>query len=87
MKKKFTWEPVVIACCIIFHARSPGTYEYIRRSKLLLLSSVSTLRSYIEKWARDVGFTPITEKRVTSLASSLGEQEKVVISLEVDGMA
>ncbi|EFX64788.1 hypothetical protein DAPPUDRAFT_117858 [Daphnia pulex] len=62
MKKKFTWEPEVIACCIILHARSPGT--------------VSTLRSYIGKSTGGVGFTPIAEKRLTSLAAILGEQEK-----------
>ncbi|KAK4030658.1 hypothetical protein OUZ56_023931 [Daphnia magna] len=87
MKKiKYTCEPEVIACCIILHARSPGTYKYIRRSKLLLLSSVSTLRSYIGKSTGDVGFTPIAEKRLTSLAAILGEQEKEV-SLEIDEMA
>jgi hypothetical protein len=86
MKKKFTWEPEVIACCIILHARSPGTYKYMRRSKLLLLPSVSTLRSYIGKSTGDVGFTPIAEKRLTSLAAILGEQEKEV-SLEIDEMA
>ncbi|KZS08308.1 Uncharacterized protein APZ42_027789 [Daphnia magna] len=85
-KNKYTWEPEVIACCIILHARSPGTYKYIRRSKLLLLPSVSTLRSYIGKSTGDVGFNPIAEKRLTSLAAILGEQEKEV-SLEIDKMA
>jgi hypothetical protein len=86
MKKKFTWEPEDIACCIILHARSPGTYKYMRRSKLLLLPSVSTLRSYIGKSTGGVGFTPIAEKRLTYLAAILGEQEKEV-SLEIDEMA
>jgi hypothetical protein len=58
----------------------------MRRSKLLLLPSVSTLRSYIGKSTGGVGFTPIAEKRLTSLAAILGEQEKEV-SLEVDEMA
>jgi hypothetical protein len=83
MKKKYTWEPEVIACCIILHARSPGTYKYIRRSKLLLLPSVSTLRNYIGKSTGDVGFTQIAEKRLISLAATLDEQEKEV-SLEID---
>jgi hypothetical protein len=86
MKKKYTWEPEVIACCIILHAQSPGTYTYICRSKLLLLPSVSTLRSYIGKSTGDVGFTQITEKRLISLAATLYEQEKEV-SLEIDEMA
>jgi hypothetical protein len=86
MKKKYTWEPEVIACCIILHARSPGTYKYICRSKLLLLPSVSTLRSYIGKSTGDVGFTQIAGKRLISLVATLGEQEKEV-SLEIDEMA
>jgi hypothetical protein len=86
MKKKYTWEPEVIACCIILLARWPGTYKYIRRSELLLLPSVSTLRSYIGKLTGDIGFTPIVEKKLISLAATLGEQEKEV-SLEIDVMA
>ncbi|KAK4024551.1 hypothetical protein OUZ56_009973 [Daphnia magna] len=74
MKKKYTWEPEVIACSMILYARSPGTYKYIRRSKLLLFPSVSTLRSYIGKSTGDVGFTPIAEKRLTSLAAILVKQ-------------
>lgn len=41
---------------------------------------------YIGKLTGGVGFTPIAEKRLTSLAAILGEQEKEV-SLEVDEMA
>lgn len=82
-EKKFSWEPEVVASCFILHARSPGTYKYIRRSKLMILPSVSTLKSYIGKSTEDVGFTPLTDKRLKSLAINLSEQEKDV-SIEVD---
>lgn len=52
----------------------------------LCCPSVSTLRSYIGKSTGDVGFTPIAEKRLASLAATLDEQEKEV-SLEIDEMA
>lgn len=69
MKNKFSWEPEVIASCIILHVRSPGIYKYICRSKLMFLPCVSTLRSYIGKSTTgDVGFPPLAEKRLKSLA-------------------
>ena len=75
-KKKFTWEPEVMASCIILHARSPGTYKYIHRNKLMLLPSACTLKSYIGKSTGDVGFTSVVEKRLKSLAINLSEQKK-----------
>lgn len=87
MKNKFSWEPEVIASCIILHVRSPGIYKYICRSKLMFLPCVSTLRSYIGKSTTgDVGFPPLAEKRLKSLAINLREQEKEV-SIEVDEMS
>jgi hypothetical protein len=54
-----TWEPEVIASCITLH----WTYIYIHRSKLMLLPSVYTLRSYVVKSTGDVGITPVKKKK------------------------
>lgn len=71
---------------IILQARSPGTYEYIRRTRLMILPSRTTLRSYIGKSTGEVGITNAIRQRMKMERENLTAIERHV-SLQIDEMA
>jgi hypothetical protein len=59
----FRWNQEVIKNCIILHARGPGSYEYLRKSGMVLLPfSHKTLRRYTGSSTVDVRLTDLALK-------------------------
>lgn len=70
----------------MLQARSPGVYAYLRGTKIMMLPSRKTLRTYIGKSTGDVGITEPVRQRLKMERENLFENERR-ISLEVDEMA
>lgn len=70
----------------MLQARSPGVYAYFRQTKIMMLPSRKTLRTYNGKSTGDVGITEPVRQRLKMERENLFENERR-ISLEVDEMA
>ena len=77
-KSGYRWSQSTIKRCLIINARSPGTYDYIRRSKMIILPSVVTLRSYIGTSTGSIGVTEFVIKRLQMEASVRSPMERFV---------
>ncbi len=81
-KNGFRWNQEVIKHCIILHARSLGAYEYLRKSRMVLLPSAKTLRRYCGSSTADVGLTDLAikalhaKKRRTRKTKQMAIREK-----------
>ncbi|KZS08462.1 Uncharacterized protein APZ42_027534 [Daphnia magna] len=86
-KKGHRWSQEVIRFCIILHGRSPGAYNMLRKSGMVNLPSVKTLRSYLGISTLDVGFTDIVKKALIAKLEELGNCYGKNVNLALDGVA
>jgi hypothetical protein len=82
-KNGFRWNQEVIKNCIILHARGPGSYEYIRKSGMVLLPSPKTLRRYTGSSTADVGLTDLAVKALKAKKEELEQEIKWILGKKV----
>ena len=80
------WSQTTIKHSIHFQAKSPGTYESIRKSELLLLPCRRTIQGYVGGREGETGFTSLVKERLALEIKRLSPQQKF-ISVMVDEVA
>ncbi|KZS04619.1 Uncharacterized protein APZ42_032401, partial [Daphnia magna] len=70
------WTEITITHCIIFHARAPRVYEFMRKSGIIHLPCRHTLMAYTRKSTLETGVCSLVKKRLKSEGENLSEMEK-----------
>lgn len=78
------WNQEVIRRCIIWQARSPGSYKLIRKSGMLNLPCEKTLRSYLGSSSMDFGITDLIKEAFRAKLIELGNGCGVKVNVAVD---
>ena len=77
------WSDSTIKSCIHAHLRSPGMYEFFRRTKFLLLPCRRTLQGYIGGREGELGISRLVRERLGLESKRLNRHQKH-ISIMVD---
>jgi hypothetical protein len=85
-KNGHRWNQEVIRQCIIWQARSPGSYNFIRQSAMMNLPSEKTLRSYLGSSTMDVGITDLIKDALRAKLKELpnGNERGIKVNVAVD---
>ncbi|KAI9550903.1 hypothetical protein GHT06_001750 [Daphnia sinensis] len=86
-KNGYRWHQEVIRQCIILQARSPGAYECLRKSGMVILPSPKTLRSYLGSSTMDVGVTDIVKEAMKAKIEELGGGLGIHVNIALDEVA
>ena len=86
-KNGYRWDQEVIRQCIILHARSPGAYECLRKSRMVILPCPKTLRSYLGSSTMDVGVTDIVKEALKAKIEELGGGLGLHVNIALDEVA
>ena len=86
-KNGHRWNQEVIRQCIIWQARSPGSYKLIRKSGMMSLPSEKTLRSYLGSSTMDVGITDLIKDALRAKLKELGNKCGIKVNVAVDEVA
>ncbi|EFX64126.1 hypothetical protein DAPPUDRAFT_118526 [Daphnia pulex] len=85
-KNGYRWDQEVIRQCML-HARSPGAYEYLRKSGMVILPSPKTLRSYLGSSTMEVGVTDIVKEAMRAKIEELGDGLGLHVNIALDEVA